>query len=774
MTLLNNGHTAEVTGTMTSPATIKAGGLLDEYTFLQFHFHWGSDDTRGSEHTVNGHMHPAELHLVHYNSKYGSAAEALTHSDGLAVLGIFLEIGEANAKLQHIIDGLANIKTADAEASITPFALQDLLPTNVQDFYRYTGSLTTPTCNEIVTWTVFKEAIKISSAQMGAFRQLLDSHGEAMVDNYRPVQSLNDRWVYDGVLKDFHWGYEGESGPKYWPDYYKPCGGTSQSPVNIVTAEVKSDTPFAPFTFSHYDAVPTGMTLINNGHSAQLMPDMSPAAAIKNGGLLDKYTLLQFHFHWGSDDTRGSEHTVDSKMFEWMLHLVHYNSKYGNAAEALKHSDGLAVLGIFLEIGAANAKLQHIIDGLANIKAADSQTSITPFALQDLLPTNVKDFYRYSGSLTTPTCNEIVTWTVFKEAIKISSAQMAAFRMLVDLHGAAMVNNYRPVQPLNARWVSNQNFNVKENNCLKLYNSSANTVLFQSSISSCLCWRRKAFEWGYEGESGPAHWPDYYKLCGGLSQSPIDIVTTKAIAEKAWTPFSFDHYDSVPSAMNLINNGHTAQVTASMHHSATIKDGGLHDKYAFLQLHFHWGGVDTQGSEHTVDGKKYPAELHLVHYNTKYGNVIEALKYDDGLAVLGILMEIGSSNNKLQHIIDGLAKVKHADEQTSITPFALKDLLPANVKDFYRYSGSLTTPTCNEIVTWTVFKEAIKVSSQQMTAFRELLDHHELNIVDNFRPVQNLNDRTVSYLTNFTFPKRESKKKAVELNVFEQQKNSIY
>jgi len=47
-----------------------------------------------------------------------------------------------------------------------------------------------------------------------------------------------------------------------------------------------------------------------------------------------------------------------------------------------------------------------------------------PFPLQDLLPESTDSFYRYSGSLTTPECQESVTWTVFDTPITISPHQV--------------------------------------------------------------------------------------------------------------------------------------------------------------------------------------------------------------------------------------------------------------------------------------------------------------------------------------------------------------
>ena len=37
------------------------------------------------------------------------------------------------------------------------------------------------------------------------------------------------------------------------------------------------------------------------------------------------------------------------------------------------------------------------------------------------------------------------------------------------------------------------------------------------------------------------------------------------------------------------------------------------------QMHAHWGSCAGHGSEHTVNGKQYDAELHIVHFNTKVG-----------------------------------------------------------------------------------------------------------------------------------------------------------
>lgn len=46
----------------------------------------------------------------------------------------------------------------------------------------------------------------------------------------------------------------------------------------------------------------------------------------------------------------------------------------------------------------------------------------------------------------------------------------------------------------------------------------------------------------------------------------------------------------------------------------------------------------------------------------------------------------------------------------------LEDMLPKKEKlvHYFRYLGSLTTPTCDETVVWTVFKEPIKLHEKQV------------------------------------------------------------
>ncbi len=45
-----------------------------------------------------------------------------------------------------------------------------------------------------------------------------------------------------------------------------------------------------------------------------------------------------------------------------------------------------------------------------------------------------------------------------------------------------------------------------------------------------------------------------------------------------------------------------------------LSEGGLPATYRLAQFHLHWGSTDSQGSEHTVDQRQYPMEVHTCRH----------------------------------------------------------------------------------------------------------------------------------------------------------------
>lgn len=276
------------------------------------------------------------------------------------------------------------------------------------------------------------------------------------------------------------------------------------------------------------------------------------------------------------------------------------------------------------------------------------------------------------------------------------------------------------------------------------------TIIFVILSVACV----ESAEWAYSGETGPNHWADMEgSFCGDSSQSPIDIVPNDAVYRE-FEEFTMEGYnleDDGGSPTHLTNNGHTAVVALEGEYKLT--GGGLPSTFTAAQFHLHWGSQLDRGSEHTVSEKSYPAELHIVHFDSnKYADAGSAIAGGGlSLAVLGVFLEVGENeNSNYKPFIDMLEAVSYKDDIVSLEndTFSVQDLLPNDVKSFFRYNGSLTTPQCNEVVIWTVFNEAVKISASQLEALRGLHeyedgDENQHHLVDNYRPVQNLNNRVV-------------------------------
>ncbi|CAH1800453.1 unnamed protein product, partial [Owenia fusiformis] len=229
------------------------------------------------------------------------------------------------------------------------------------------------------------------------------------------------------------------------------------------------------------------------------------------------------------------------------------------------------------------------------------------------------------------------------------------------------------------------------------------------------------------------------RQCYGLPaerQSPIDIETSATKCLWKLGRMYIPKYTC--KDVHLVNDGgHTAQLELDKC-DYTIQGGPLVGQYSVLQAHFHWGEESTRGSEHTLDGQRYPMEVHIVT-KMRRGNSSCA-----ELAVLGFFFQISYTDNRAWNdIIMGLGEITNPDEETILDNINLQKLLPRNRFKYYSYFGSLTTPPFSQIVKWTVFEETIKISEMQIAQFRTLLNEEGDNIVDNFRPVQPLNGRSV-------------------------------
>ena len=233
--------------------------------------------------------------------------------------------------------------------------------------------------------------------------------------------------------------------------------------------------------------------------------------------------------------------------------------------------------------------------------------------------------------------------------------------------------------------------------------------------------------WAYEGRKGPAHWGSLsceYRECRSdvnKFQSPIDINTHNMprtghkrishIVRKASTyPFR-PHHET--------NN----------FKFECEKEGGCSDlhigyrKLKLRQVHFH------AGSENTMNGKRKAFEMHLVHSD------------DDGnRAVVAVMFDAVATGTRHRDLVD-LSKPIEAIKTGSAFHLNLHNVLKMH-SGYYNFAGSLTTPPCSDNIEWIVQRHIMKVTQEQIDAFKT-----NANIPDrgNWRPVQPHNGRKIRY-----------------------------
>lgn len=253
----------------------------------------------------------------------------------------------------------------------------------------------------------------------------------------------------------------------------------------------------------------------------------------------------------------------------------------------------------------------------------------------------------------------------------------------------------------------------------------------------------------YDEDSGfgPSNWYQEHAICGGPEQTPINIEHSEAKCERiSW---NIRYLNNRISSVKLQNDGHGFKFLFDFAGGITpilrFTDAeGVRHKYTLHSAHIHWGSDCQGGSEHTLNGHRYAAEMHLVHFNSKYQTIDEAAPLDDGLAVLGIFFELADNSTYEAKYANSFTKYLPEIPKKGDTFYVPKEeqfknilgLIKSNVRNVYSYDGSLTTPPCFESVRWIVSADPIRIYPSELKAFQKVFPA-------NFRPLQKRNNREV-------------------------------
>ncbi|XP_061746357.1 carbonic anhydrase-related protein isoform X3 [Nerophis ophidion] len=208
---------------------------------------------------------------------------------------------------------------------------------------------------------------------------------------------------------ELEWGYE--EGVE-WGLHFPAANGEYQSPINLNSREAQYDPALLDLPLASNYVVCRDCEVINDGHAVRII---LKSKSVVSGGPLPadhEYELHEVRFHWGKENQRGSEHTVNFKAFP--------------------------------------------MEGKSKIIPCFNPNTLLPDPL-------LRDYWVYKGSLTTPPCSENVTWILYRYPLTISQLQIEEFRRLrshvkgaelaADGSDGMLGDNFRPTQPLSDRTV---------------------------------------------------------------------------------------------------------------------------------------------------------------------------------------------------------------------------------------------------------------------------------------------------------------------------------
>ena len=249
------------------------------------------------------------------------------------------------------------------------------------------------------------------------------------------------------------------------------------------------------------------------------------------------------------------------------------------------------------------------------------------------------------------------------------------------------------------------------------------------------------FIWNYSDQT--ENWVDKTNSCDGKRQSPIDI--KKVLPVNCNTSITLEFMEKpVKTSIDVNHAFRTSGEFAKLlltspkleKENLLIKtENGENKKeleYKALQFHIH------APSEHTINGKHYDAELHIVFKVTdKHSDQTE-----DKYTVLGFFFNQSEYESKFFKNWD----IKNnLNKEFDLSLIDFSDDFNKGLDEYYYYKGSFTTPKCDEIVNWFVFRNPIDMSLEQKTFIDSYFKDNEsfANFSGNNRKTQDLNGRVV-------------------------------
>ncbi|XP_028254694.1 carbonic anhydrase-related protein 10-like isoform X1 [Parambassis ranga] len=205
-TMYNTGKHVSLRPDKAHLVNISGGPLGYSYRLEEVRLHFGSEDSQGSEHLLNGQGFPGEVQLIHYNQDlYANYSEAVRNPHGIAVVSIFIKLSEnSNAFLNRMLnrDTITRINYKHDAFLLMGLNIADLYPDTIR-YITYEGSITIPPCYETSTWILINKPVYVTQMQMHSLRLLSQNEPYkifmSMSDNTRPTQPLLQRCIRTNI-----------------------------------------------------------------------------------------------------------------------------------------------------------------------------------------------------------------------------------------------------------------------------------------------------------------------------------------------------------------------------------------------------------------------------------------------------------------------------------------------------------------------------------------------------------------------------------------------